>query len=197
MREAIRRPALLAWRARLILPAQFSCLRSAVPILPGLAQLGLIRAWLDLGPLLNPPQPGPTFRQAMRINALGAYFFRIFFATSFFIDFFSVLGSIWAPKIVSKLAKIGKNGSSKPALFLDRFSIAFFLDFCLLLDRPTSISYWKNQYEIDILIKRAVCCWVPSWLRFGNQKLSENRSKIDPEREKTPSETDIKNDIEF
>ena len=108
----------------------FACLGLSVPVLLVLAVLV---------PLLKSSPPGPTFRQAASFGCSPALLFALFshlFSTSFFIDFFSVLASILAPKIDPKPEKNGKNRSSTPALFFNRFSIAFSIDFGLLLDRP-------------------------------------------------------------
>ena len=122
MREAIRRPALLAWRAGHLGVAEvwllFCCLRSSWPSSPCPDR--------SFPPPKSSPA-GPTFRQAYHPLALGPHFFRIFFWTSFFIDFVSVFASILTPKIDPKPKKIGKNGSSNPSPVLLQFFCRFFL----------------------------------------------------------------------
>ena len=99
MREAIRRPALRARRARFILLSRLCCLGLPGPV---------FQVLIDLVPLLKSSPPGPTFRQAYHLNALGASLFASFFRLRFLIDFFSILGSIWDPKMRPKPEKIGK-----------------------------------------------------------------------------------------
>ena len=116
MREAIRRPS---FAGHGVLDSSSSCLCLSWSFWLGFARSGQVL--LDLFPLLNPPRPVPTFRQAYHFRALLSHFFRIFFWTSFFIDFCSVLASILAPKIDPKPEKIGKDGYSNPTLFSYRF----------------------------------------------------------------------------
>ena len=105
MREAIRRPGLPGVACWILLCCLFLlsvCLSwSFCPGFPG------------SGCSCPPPKvlPGgshipPGATTSYHLNALGAHFFRIFFSTSFFIDFFVVLASILAPKIDPKPEKI-------------------------------------------------------------------------------------------
>ena len=125
-------PACRAWRARLISLAQSSCLRSAVPILPVLAQLGLIWAWLDPCPLLNPPQPGPTFRQAVSFGCSPALLERTFFASFLRPRFLSIFSPFWAPFGLPKSSQNWQK-SEKMGLQAQLYFLIVFLS--LLLNR--------------------------------------------------------------
>ena len=105
----------------------FACLGLSVPVFLGLAVLV---------PLLKSSPPGPTFRQAYHLNALGAYFFRIFFSTSFFIDFFSVLASILAPKIDLKPKKTRKKWLFKSDSSFALVFLQLFLEIWSFCERP-------------------------------------------------------------
>ena len=122
MREAIRRPGLPGVACWIVIAVcfccLFACLGLSVPVFLVLAVLV---------PLLKSSPPGPTFRQAMRLNALGPPFFRIFFWTSFFIDFVSVFASILPPKIDPKPENFGKKWCSNPTLLSNRFFDGFWL----------------------------------------------------------------------
>ena len=127
-------PACRARRARPLPLSRFSCLSPPVPVLPGLA-----RSWKvldDLFPLLNPPQPAPTFRQAAPDQrSWSALFSHLFFDLifyRFFLRFGLHFGSQNRPKTGKNRKKMLLNSESGfAAVFLQ-----FFVEFWSFFERP-------------------------------------------------------------
>ena len=74
-------------------------------------------------PPQTPPQAPPTATDPYHCIDLKSYLF----LNSFFIDFFSVLGSIWEAKMEPKPENNGKNGCSNPKFLFYRFFVQFLL----------------------------------------------------------------------
>ena len=77
-------------------------------------------------PPLTPPQPqlrAGLVRTPTTVSLKNA----IIFLNAFFIDFSSVLGSIWEAKMEPKPENNGKNGCSNPKFFFYRFFAQFLL----------------------------------------------------------------------
>ena len=107
-----------------------SCwLSSPVSVLLSRSCQVLIRAWLDPCPLLNPPQPGPTFRQAVSFGCgfvlLFALFSHLFFDLvfyRFFLRFGLHFGSQNRPQTGKNLKKwVFKSEFGFASVFLQIF----------------------------------------------------------------------------
>ena len=138
MREAIRRPALLARRVRSLRLASFSCLSSSFSVLLSLSLVSCLSspvpvlALRDLFPLLRFPSRPPHSARPSGSTLLERTFFASFSRSRFLSLFPQFLAPFGLPKSTKNREKTEKMAVQIRLCF----PIAFFMDLSSLLDGP-------------------------------------------------------------